>query len=176
VAGARRTPASPQVAPALACDTNTAVQIVTRYIDAFNAGDQATLDRLFAPMLGRYSFEWYSSTEDTPGSPDFRHINVELRQHLLAYFAERHQHGERLQLRDVGLTAAPTDPRRGERLFTLRRTADDIPPALGGPDHLATGKGTIDCGTRTIMVWSMIMLPGGAASHAAATPATPPAR
>lgn len=68
--------------------------------------------------------------------------------------AARHAHGERLALRsfDGRYEALRNIYNFG---FRLTREADDIPPGLGGTDHLAGEKGAIDCTDQTIMIWTM---------------------
>ncbi len=73
---------------------------------------------------------------------------------LLPYFMARHTQDERLGLRTLAGNYDAT-LNRFNMTFQLVRTADDIPPELGGPEHLADGKGAIDCTDQTIMGWTM---------------------
>lgn len=152
------------------CTREGAAHLIEGFFAAFNAGDQAQLGRFFG---GR--FHWYSVTEGDlehggrhfvayhprsglllgPFPPGSR-VTVGQHELLLPYFAERHAHGERLQLRAVDGHA---DTARGlfHFVYTITREADDLPSDLGGPDHRASGKGAIDCLDQTIMVWSMAM-------------------
>lgn len=165
--GSSPPPPATETAPA-GCTRSEAAQTVERFIAAFNQGDQGQLDRLFGAR-----FMWYSVTEGDVQNggrgfiaygpkengvvaappPAGSAIAVGTRDSLLPYFAERHTHGERLTLRsfDGRYEALRNIYNFGYRLI---READDIPPGLGGPDHLAGGKGAIDCTDQTIMVWT----------------------
>jgi len=166
--GSLTPPPAVELAPA-GCTRGDVIQTVERFIAAFNQGDQGQLDRLFGAR-----FVWYSVTEGDVqhgGSgfvaygpkengvvaappPAGSAVVVGTRDSLLPYFAARHTHGERLALRsfDGRYEALRNIYNFGYR---LTREADDIPPGLGGPDHLADGKGAIDCADQTIMVWTM---------------------
>ena len=123
-------------------------QLVEAFIASFNSGDTLQLDRLFAaPGL----FGWYST--DAPGE----RINDEAknRSSLMAYFARRHNHKERLELQSFQFNG--TSPSgRGNFEFELIRSADD-----GLPSSPYGGKGAVDCDQSqfTLVVWSMAREP-----------------
>ena len=126
------------------CDPAETNAVVERFIAAFNAGDLAVLDRVFAPE-GR--FRWYSV--DAPGE---RLRSESLRRStLVGYFAERHARRERLALRSWRFNG-----RRGSLghfEFRLTRRATDLDPMP------YAGKGAIDCGLRPRAIVVLAMGP-----------------
>jgi hypothetical protein len=120
-------------------------QLIESFVRSFNSGDAQQLDSLVAES-GR-GFGWYST--DAPGE----RINDEARDRgtLLAYFADRHNHHERLELRSFQFNG--TSPNgRGNFQFKLTRSSDD---GLSSTPY--GGKGAVDC-DRTpfaVVVWSM---------------------
>lgn len=83
------------------CTSAEVRQLVNRFVQAFNAGDQPTLQRPWAQS--GHGFDWYST--DGPGQridPAGRD-----RASLGAYFAERHAHQETLRLTSFISTATP---------------------------------------------------------------------
>src|SRR5688572_1376144 len=75
------------------CSVTETAALVTGFLDAFNGGDLAELDRLFAPAgEGREDFKWYSS--DDGGRPQA----VYARANLLDHFRDRHRHAETMRL------------------------------------------------------------------------------
>lgn len=123
-------------------------QLVESFIDGFNRGDAFLLERLFA---GPGVFEWYST--DAPGE----RINdaAKDRSSLIAYFTQRHNHHERLELKAFQFTGA-SQSGRGNFEFELTRSADD---GLASTPY--GGKGAIDCeqSPLTLVVWSMAREP-----------------
>lgn len=123
-------------------------QLVEAFVASFNSGDVLQLDRLFA---GPELFGWYST--DAPGE----RINDEAqnRSSLMAYFAKRHKHNERLELRSFQFNG--TSPSgRGNFEFELIRSTDD---GLASTPY--GGKGAFDCEQSqfTLVVWSMAREP-----------------
>lgn len=122
-------------------------QLVNRFVQAFNAGDQPTLQRLWT--RSGHGFEWYST--DAPGQridPAGRD-----RASLGAYFAERHGHREALRLTSFQFNGNAAS--YGNFEYHLVRHADDLSPTA------YVGKGAALCTTmpRTIAVWSMASNP-----------------
>jgi hypothetical protein len=117
--------------------------LVGQFVQAFNAGDQPALQRLWART--GHGFAWYST--DAPGrrfSPA-----AEDRSTLGAYFAERHAHREALRMTSFqfnGHTAGYVNFQ-----YDLIRQANDLAATA------YTGKGAAVCDTspRTLGVWSM---------------------
>jgi hypothetical protein len=119
--------------------------LVYRFVQAFNAGDRSTLQRLWAtPAKG---FQWYST--DGPG----RRLdpNASDRAGLEAYFADRHDHGERLRLTSFQYNGASGG--YGHFQYTLMRQADDLIPTR----YLGKGAAVCDPTHLTLGVWSMAM-------------------
>jgi hypothetical protein len=137
-----------------ACQPREVAQLLVRFFDAFNENDQVQLARMFGPQahrdLGSPGFRWYSVTEGDP-SQGGRHFVAFHSNDALAYFDERHQQSERLDLHALDL--APT----GDIGFVATRQANDLPPGPDGGEWPLIGKGRIDCAAKTIDVWSMGM-------------------
>jgi hypothetical protein len=130
------------------CDAGSR-QLVESFVASFNSGDALQLDRLFAGP-GHGLFEWYST--DAPGE----RINdaAKDRSSLMAYFAERHNHHERLELRSFHFIG--NQGILGGFEFELIRSADD---GLASTPY--GGKGAFDCEQSPIrlVVWSMAREP-----------------
>ena len=129
---------------ATTCSAREVRAFVARFIRAFNAGDLATLDVIFA----RDWFQWFSS-----GAPGVR-LRAEAfrRDTLLAYFARRHALHDRLRLLDLNFNGNAGG--HGHFDYLLRRSADDHE---NGAPFLVRGKGAIACTVRprALAVWSM---------------------
>lgn len=143
------------------CKPRQAAAIVATYVDAFNRGDQAMLDRLFVPKPEFQSPAFYALGE-VYGKGRVRAFDFkdEEKDRLLKYFAERQRLGERLELLKVifGRAAAEGEEKNIVWMnFLLSRHAPDLKPGLGGPKRLLGGKGGIDCETQTIFLWSASM-------------------
>jgi hypothetical protein len=154
------------------CHPRQIAELVIDFIDAFNSGDQQRLSRLFfvsegpSPPdfseKGYYPWSWYSVSEVGAGGRIEGGFVTYDQGELLRYFAERHRRGERLGLIKVSLTEAGL---LGEKdnvgiAYVLTREAEDLEPGLGGPAHIAFGKGAVNCKSRRIFVWSMEMRMG----------------
>ena len=134
------------------CGPREVAQLIMRFFDAFNNGDQEQLDRFFGFESG---FQWYSVTEGDP-SKGGRHFVAYNPEDLLAYFAERHQQHERLRLITVDV-AGPSWHGGVDIAYFLTRRADDLEPGLEGSERIVHGKGAINCEKQQIFVWSMGM-------------------
>lgn len=147
------------------CRPDAVSRVVDGFIDAFNRGDQAQLGRFFGPRFlfyavndrdaqgGNRSFVAYAPSQRGSIVPDDR-VTAVPQTDLLAYFADRHLHHERLALQTFGGSYAATTTviNFGMRLV---RTADDLPAGLGGPGHLAGSKGGMDCTDGTFIGMTM---------------------
>lgn len=131
------------------CHPEEATQLVTSFLEAFNRGDEDQLARFFPTHL-----RWYSVTDAGPDGQQ-RHFVTHRRAPLLAYFRERQQQHEQLQLRKLWVNSNDSTGESIDIWYFLTRRADDLPTGFGGPEGLATGKGAIHCPTQTIYVWSM---------------------
>jgi hypothetical protein len=125
------------------CTATEVRALVDQFVRAFNAGDQATLQRLWA--RAGHGFAWYST--DAPG----RRISpaAEARSTLGSYFAERHAHQEALRLTSFqfnGNTAG-----YGNFQYNLIRQAND----LAATAYVGKGAAVCDTTPRTLGVWSM---------------------
>lgn len=114
------------------CTPDTVHQVVDRFIEAFDRGDVAQLDQLFA--RDGEGFHWYST--DAPG----QRLNAEAsnRDSLMAYFAARHLQHERLALNSLDITY--TNDMEAGFWFRVTRSADD-----GLPATAYNGKGGVQC-------------------------------
>lgn len=125
-------------APTPPTDTAPCARAQTRaafdsFLAAFDRGDQAKLDSLFA---AEPDFQWFSSS--APG-PRVRQDAFD-RQTLLAYFRARYRHGDRLRLVDFHFTGR--SPHWSGFSFDLRRRSRDF---RGGRWFRTTGKGAAVC-------------------------------
>ncbi|TMD23747.1 MAG: hypothetical protein E6I99_05350 [Chloroflexi bacterium] len=124
------------------CTPQGVRQVVERFIDAFNRGDIAQLDRL----VSQQQFVWYAT--DAPG----QRLNAEAydRENLMAYFAARHRQHEHLVLNSLDVTF--TNANRGGLWAHLTRSADD-----GLPPTRYSSKGEVQCSTMPsgLTVWAM---------------------
>jgi hypothetical protein len=153
------------------CRPRQVAELVVQFARAFNEGDQEQLARLFFISEGQsppdfsqrgYPWSWYSVSEVGTGGRIEDSFVTYNQGELLRYFAQRHEQGERLELIKVSVTRAGSLGEEGNVsiIYVLSRDADDLEPGLGGPDHVATGKGAINCTSRRIFVWSMEMRAG----------------
>jgi hypothetical protein len=159
------------------CRPRQIAELVISFINAFNSGDQSRLSQLFfisegpSPpdfsQGGYYPWSWYSVSEVGAGGRIEDGFVTYDQGELLRYFAERHRQGERLELLKVSATQAGLLGNEGNVgiIYVLTRDAEDLAPELGGPDHIATGKGAINCGSQRIFVWSMEMRVGDTRSE-----------
>jgi hypothetical protein len=153
------------------CRPRQIAELVIAFIDAFNGGDQGRLAQLFfisegpSPPdfseTGYYPWSWYSVSEVGAGGRIEDGFVTYDQGELLRYFAERHRQGEHLELLKVSSTQAGLLGNEGNVgiVYVLTRDAEDLEPGLGGPDRIATGKGAVNCASRRIFVWSMVMRP-----------------
>jgi len=128
------------------CRVREVADFISGFFDAFNRGDRTQLARFFPAY-----FSWYAVT-DEKGI-----VTFSKRDDLLAYFADRHKHHERLRLLKIRISA-PSWHGGGDIVFLLTRQADDLTAVSQNPQIL--GKGALRCKERTIFVWAMG--PGGA--------------
>lgn len=135
------------------CRPRRVAGFVVGFVVAFNAGD----DERLAGFLANEGFEWYGVEGGAKDPPDFAG-----REATLTYFADRHDHGERLRLRairvniagmssDLGLTEIEPAPVAAVEFF-LVRMADDF--GEGSPLQYH-GKAWLNCQDRTILHWVM---------------------
>ena len=122
--------------------------MVDRFLDAFNHGDLAQLNQLFAEL--EEGFHWYST--DAPG----QRFNAEAsnRDTLMPYFAARHLQHEHLVLNSLDITYS-TGNEAGFWFRVTRSAADGLPPTA------YNGKGGIQCVFRpsSLTTWAMDPLP-----------------
>jgi hypothetical protein len=135
------------------CGSEEAHQLVMNFMRAFNVGNGARLDALFAHDDGdgnsaTPSFQWYSTGK--PG-PRFGRA-AENRSTLIPYLAARHKKGERLGL--VWMSHGGSAPGSGYFSFGFhihRKARDLLRPGV------FEGKGAAICvtGRPQIAVWSV---------------------
>jgi hypothetical protein len=127
------------------CEAAEVRALVVDFVAAFNRGDLARLDAIFAPKA---AFKWYSS--NAPGrrvrSAAFR------RDTLLGYFGRRHARRDRLRLLSFGFNG--NSGGYGHFDYRMRRAAADF---RRGRSFRLVGKGAVDCALdpKAIAVWSM---------------------
>lgn len=87
---------------------------------------------------------------DDPATGARRHFVAYTQSDLLAYFRERHAHGERWRLREISSRyEAARDI--AHILYTVSRSGDDP----GVSERRFEGKGAISCARQQLFVWSM---------------------
>jgi hypothetical protein len=127
-----------------ACGESQSRATVRAFVAAFNRGDLARLDKLFARQP---EFHWYSS-----GAPGIRSRTAAMtRSTLVSYFARRHRAGDRLRLVAFdynGVTAGAY----GNFGLVLRRSAADY---RSGAWFELAGKGAVSCGDGKLIVLSL---------------------
>jgi hypothetical protein len=151
------------------CRPRPVAEVVIRFVDAFNRGDQAGLSRVFfisegpSPpdfsTAGYYPWSWYSSREVGAGGRVADHFTTTEQGELLRYFAERHGQGERMRLLKVSLThqGVLDETHNVGFIFVLTRKARDLGPGFGGPAGIVYGKGALNCVNGKIFTWNMDM-------------------
>jgi hypothetical protein len=154
------------------CHPRQVAELLISFVGAFNRGDQAVLSRVFflseSPSPPDYAdgaydlWSWYTVGEIEPGGKIVNGFVTYDQGELLDYFARRHKQGERLRLLKVSLTQ--TGMLGSENnvgfVFVLNRTAGDLATGLGGPAHIASGQGAVNCKNRRIFTWRMDMRAG----------------
>lgn len=151
------------------CRPREVGRLVLDFFDAFNRGDREELSRLFFVSEGPsppdfspegyYPWSWYLVSEVGEGGEIQGGFVSYDQDEMLDYFARRHEHGERLDLLKVGVTGGGLLGEEGNVgiTYVLTREADDLGPRLGGPGHVAFGRGGVNCARRQIFAWSMEM-------------------
>ena len=154
------------------CHPRHVAGLVMAFIDAFNSGDQSTLSRSFflseGPSPPDFSdgtydpWSWYTVSNVESGGKIASGFVTYNQSDLLRYFAKRHRKGERLRLLKVSMTQTGLLGRDDNVgfVFALNRTASDLDLGFGGPAHIATGQGAINCKNRRIFTWRMEMKAG----------------
>ena len=151
------------------CRPRRVAGLLIYFFEAFNQGSQEELSRTFflsegptppdfSPMDYR-SWSWYSSTQTGDGGRVTRDFTTSDQGELLRYFARRHQKGETLRLIKVSLTQTGLLGRESNVgfVYVVTRKAPDLDPSLGGPSHVAYGKGSLNCENLRIFTWTMNM-------------------
>jgi hypothetical protein len=116
------------------CDVVTVKRILTRFVDAYNRGDTARLDTLFA----REGFHWYASN-----GPGVRELpGARRRGTLVAYFRARHRQNDRMILRSYRFNGYEAERQLAHFELEGKRRADDF---LSGEWFGFDGKGALDC-------------------------------
>lgn len=133
--------ASPSATADEVCSRRESLKVLHSFVQAYNEGDSATLDRLVAPQE---DFWWYQVLHAERPWP----LSV-IRSTLPEYFEERNGYGDRLRL-----TKLQVEKRRGGDglwaiYFELGRRSEDPRPFAEGKFH---GKTQIRC---SIEAWSM---------------------
>jgi len=126
------------------CNPDEVAQLIMRFLDAFNKGDQEILEGSFA-LAGE---RWFSDTIS-----EEEHFTTYTQAELLDYYALRHQNNDRLQL--IKVNVSPRGLREVDIAFQMTREADDIEPGRNGRNRYVQGKGGVFCRTQKFMVWSM---------------------
>lgn len=135
------------------CRPREVAGLITNFFEAFNNGDQDRLSRFFDAV---------GPNETQPPVLYAAYINREKgfgtknENELLDYFAERHEQKERLKLIKVGVGKSER-PNSVDITFVVTRRAEDLTVSLDSPEHIAIGKGSIDCRQQTFLLWNMTL-------------------
>jgi hypothetical protein len=136
------------------CSPREVAQLIVRFLDAFDRGDQEQLAGLVfrSPAPGIEPSQWFAVNED--GGRHFAAYDLRT---FLAYAAQRRQRHERIRLLAVSV-AGPSWHGGADILYTLTRHADGWRTELpwlgrGRQERTAVGKGAIDCANQVIRVW-----------------------
>ena len=163
------------------CHPGQVAGLVMSFVDAFNSGDQSALSRSFflsegpsPPDFADRAYDpwsWYTVSNVEPGGKIVSGFVTYDQGELLRYFAERHRKGERLRLLKVSMAQTGLLGRDDNVSFVyvLNRTASDLDPGFGGPAHIASGQGAINCKNRRIFTWRMDMKAGDDRTNREAT-------
>jgi len=151
------------------CRPGRVADLLIRFVDAFNQGRQEELSSAFfvseGPSPPDFStadyrpWSWYSSSEIGEDGKVTRSFTTSDQGALLRYFARRHSAGESMRLLKVSLTKTgilESESNVGF-VFVATREAPDLPATLGGPYHVAYGKGSLNCDNLRIFTWTMDM-------------------
>ena len=128
------------------CDAAALGITLRAFVRAYNRGDGQRLDQLFS----RQQFYWYVS--DGPGPrrpPESRN-----RETLVFYFRERHQFGDRLELRTYRFNSYERQRNLGHFEFRGDRRADDF---RDGSSFRMFGKGALNCSRQRITISVMFL-------------------
>ncbi|HET9928945.1 MAG TPA: hypothetical protein VFQ09_09040, partial [Rubrobacter sp.] len=149
------------------CRPRQVAALVISFVNAFNSGDQESLSRIFflsegpsPPDFAERGYDpwsWYTVSEfDTEGRIKSGFVTYDQGE-LLRYFAKRHKKGERMRLLKVSMTQTGLLGREDNVgfVYAMNRSASDLDPSFGGPAHVATGQGAINCKNRRIFTWRM---------------------
>lgn len=123
------------------CSRRHARHVVFRFIDAYNEGKFRTLDRLFAEEPD-FAFYRLAPEREWPSSED--------RSELIAYFRERHELEDVLEITDFHMNKerGSGPPNIWGFGYEIERTSSDLMP---WGDGTISGKGAVDC---TIIAWN----------------------
>ena len=151
------------------CSPRRVAGLLIRFLDAFNQGRQEELSSAFFVSEGPSppdfsaadyrSWSWYSSSQIGDDGTVMRNFTTSDQGDLLRYFDRRHQQGESMRLLKVSLTQTGllgVESNVGF-VFVVTRHAPDLPEDLGGPAHIAYGKGSLNCENLRIFTWTMDM-------------------
>lgn len=149
------------------CGPERVAGLLIHFVDAFNHGRRDELSSAFfvseGPIPPDFSsadyhpWSWYSSSEIGAGGKVTRNFTTSSQRALLGYFARRHSQGESMRLLKVSLTQAgllESESNVGF-VFVVTREAPDLSVRLGGPAHVAYGKGSLNCENLRIFTWTM---------------------
>ena len=151
------------------CSPRRVAGLLIRFLDAFNQGRQEELSSAFFVSEGPsppdfssadyHSWSWYSSSQIGDDGTVMRNFTTSDQGELLGYFARRNRQGESMRLLKVSLTRTGLLGMESNVgfVFVVTREAPDLPAGLGGPDHIASGKGALNCENLRIFTWTMDM-------------------
>ena len=120
------------------CSPKQVAQTVRTFLDSFNRGDQEALRQIFQRSL----------IFSAPNPPPVGFFLSSGQPSLLNYFANRHAHGEMLELTALQIQYGDGSNEAGLQP-TINRRADDMSSVI------VTAKAAIDCDDGAIVLWNL---------------------
>lgn len=138
------------------CRPESVAQLLAGFFEDFNDGNATRLGSYFSPAP---NFKWYSVSEGDPAKSGKHYVTYKP-EDLPAYFNQRHETNEHLQLNEVAIRYDPAG-NLGHISYVLSREADDLERPQNGRARVTEGKGAINCADGRIVLWSMATGPVG---------------
>lgn len=140
------------------CRPDELANVVLRFVDAYNAGDQVGLTALFDPWLEQLKGMDGSYADNFLGKGGAKqdHFDTANRDELLAYFAERYRQHDQFRLLAIDAIALQEglgSMHNVDMMVRYLRQADDLPVASNGADRVVHGRAAIRCHDQKITIW-----------------------
>lgn len=140
------------------CSPREAAQLMMRFLDVFNRGDEDQFLQFFPPTFQWYSDGWRVGADGISIDPN--HLFVSRpgnRGDLPDYLTERHQQDDNLQL--LKASVSEQGQRNALVQFQLVREANDVEPGPGGNARYVNGIAVILCQNQKFFSMGMGIAP-----------------